>query len=309
MKSKFLSPTVTVFDKKGRPSPEENHLLYQHLKNGGVSGFVVLGSTGEFYSLGLEESKTMIDIASGFPKGGMEVYAGASRMSPEESVELSNHAYDRGLDGVMIINPYYFPFTQENLFDFYSFVASRTKASIFIYNYPARTGCSIEPKTILRLVEKHANIKGIKDTITDMAHTTDVIVEVKSRFPHFEVYSGYDNNFLFNVLSGGDGAIGALSNVFPEFFSGWMEALKSNDLAAAAAFQREVSKIMGIYNVRESFIPVVKKALALLGVISSEGSLLPLREADQDAERKVSAILKRMTVIKLAEGVEDRSRH
>ncbi|MDR2353325.1 MAG: dihydrodipicolinate synthase family protein [Deltaproteobacteria bacterium] len=294
MKSKFLSPAVTIFDCKGRPDKEENHSLYQHLKNGGVSGFVIMGSTGEFYSLSMEESMNLIDIASEFPKEKMEVYAGASRMTPKESVILSNYAYDKGLDGVMIISPYYYPLTQENLFDFYSKVASRTKAKIFIYNFPDRTGCSISPETVLRLAEKYENIRGLKDTILDMGHTSDLIVSVKSQIPHFEIYSGYDNNFAHNILSGGSGCIGALSNIVPEFFAGFMEALDSENFFSIALFQREVDKMMDIYKIRDSFIPVIKKALVIKGIISSEKSAEPLREADDDVALLLSSFLENL---------------
>ncbi|MDR2406332.1 MAG: dihydrodipicolinate synthase family protein [Deltaproteobacteria bacterium] len=294
MKSKFLSPAVSIFDKKGRPDREENLRLYEHLKNGGISGIVIMGSTGEFYSLSMKECKTMIDIASGFPKGSMEIFAGTSRMKVDESIELSNYAYEKGLDGVMIISPYYAPLTQDNIFDLYSSIASETKARIFIYNYPARTAYSVDPGTVLKLAEKFENIKGVKDTILEMGHTSDLIKEVKSRIPDFEIYSGYDNNFAHNILSGGNGCIGALSNIAPGCFANWMSAIDSGDLKGVAAYQRDVDKMMDVYNIGASFIPVIKKALYLMGIINSEVSMEPIRPANEEMAEKVNAILTKM---------------
>ncbi|MDR2354215.1 MAG: dihydrodipicolinate synthase family protein [Deltaproteobacteria bacterium] len=297
MKGKFLSPAVSIFDKKGRLDREDNHRLYEHMKNGGISGFVIMGSTGEFYGMSLEECKSLIDIASDFPKGDMLVLSGASRMKVDESVMLSNYTYDKGLDGSMIISPYYAPLSQENVFDFYSRIASKTRSDIYIYNYPARTGYSIEPGTVLRLLEKFENIKGIKDTILDMFHTCDLIREIKPRFPNFEVYSGYDNNFAHNVLSGGNGCIGALSNIAPHLFSGWIEAMEALDLSAVAGFQRKVDEMMDIYKIGGSFIPIIKKALSLMGIIRSGVSLAPLEEPGEKESSKVRDLLISMGII------------
>lgn len=117
----------------------------------------------------------------------------------------------------MIISPYYFPLDDEAIFDFYSTIASQTPAHIFIYNFPERTGYSVSPEICLRLADKYPNIIGMKDTVPDAFHTAQVINTVKKNIPHFEVYAGYDNNFAHNILSGGDGCIGGLSNIVPEF--------------------------------------------------------------------------------------------
>ena len=107
MKSSYITPAVTVFDDQERLDPEQNLRLYDYIK-GYVSGFVVMGSTGEFFSLDMKTSRQLIQLASEFDRGDMKVYAGASRMDVAESVELANYAYECGLDGAMIISPYYF---------------------------------------------------------------------------------------------------------------------------------------------------------------------------------------------------------
>lgn len=90
MKSQFITPTVSVFDAKGRPDLEQNHRLYDHIARGGVSGMVVLGSTGEFFSMSMETSKRFIDIAAAWKRpAGFRFFAGASRMDPDESVALA----------------------------------------------------------------------------------------------------------------------------------------------------------------------------------------------------------------------------
>jgi 4-hydroxy-tetrahydrodipicolinate synthase len=297
MDCQFITPTVTVLNSKGQPDKEENLKLYEHLRHGEVSGFVILGSTGEFQSLDMERAKDLIDIAASFKKGPMRVFAGTSRMDPKECESLSNYAYDKGLDGVMVISPYYFPLSQDQIFDFYSDIASNTPAKIFIYNFPARTGYSVSPITTLKLANEYVNIVGFKDTILDMWHTSDLIKTVKSQIPHFEVYSGYDNNFAHNILSGGNGCVGGLSNVFPRFFKHWMNALKSEDLASTACCQRIVNKMMDLYTIGDSFIPIIKTALKRMHVISSIVSTSPLRTAEPLQVERVDVLLKSLAPI------------
>ncbi|ELY3856807.1 dihydrodipicolinate synthase family protein [Providencia huaxiensis] len=274
MESRYITPVVTVFDDKGRVDLEQNLHVYDSLK-GKVSGFVTMGSTGEFFALNMQNSKALIELCGGYQKEGMHVYAGASRLDVNESIELANFAYEQEIDGVMIISPYYFPLDDEGVYRFYSTIAEKTSAKIFIYNFPERTGYSVSPEVCLRLADKYTNIVGLKDTIPDTSHTAQVIETVKSRLPHFEVYAGYDNNFAHVVLSGGSGCIGGLSNIFPQFFASWMQAFAQGDLALVAKYQQRVDQLMAIYGVNTPFIPTFKKALQLKGVINSDHCTSP----------------------------------
>lgn len=295
MKSSYLTPVVTVFDDRGRLDPEQNLRLYDYIK-GYVTGFVVMGSTGEFFSLDMKLSKQLIQLASEFDRGSMKAYAGASRMAIAESVELANYAQERGLDGVMIISPYYFRLSDESIYAYYSEIARQTTAKIFIYNFPDRTGYSVTPEVCLRLADRYPNIVGLKDTIPDTAHTAQVIGKIKSEIPHFEVYAGYDNNFAHNVLSGGDGCIGGLSNICPEVFRAWMAAFDRNDLTAVATYQRKVDGLMDIYNVNDPFIPTFKKTLQLRGVIDSVYCTPPFNELQAAQTEEILKIFSRADI-------------
>lgn len=291
MKSQFITPVVSVFDRNGRPDPEQNHRLYDHLVKGGVSGMAVLGSTGEFFAMDMPTSKAFIDLASGYASDTFRVFAGASRMDPEESIALANYALDKGASGVMIISPYYVRLSQESIFDYYATIARNVAGKIFLYNFPDRTGYSISPGTVLKLATTFKNIVGLKDTTLDMNHTCDVIKTVKPEVPGFEIFSGFDNNFAHNVLSGGNGCIGALSNFAPDVFASWMSAVDEQDFNRIARHQRIVDRMMDLYGIGDPFIPIVKKALVLRGVIESDACTKPLRLADDTQSAKVRALL------------------
>lgn len=290
MKSQFITPVVSVFDRNGRPDPEQNHRLYDHLIANGVSGMAVLGSTGEFFAMDMRMSKTFIDIASGYASESFRVFAGTSRMDPDESIELANYAFDKGASGVMIISPYYVRLTPEAIFDYYAAIARAVPGKIYLYNFPDRTGYSLAPATVLKLATTFKNIVGLKDTLFDMNHTCDLIKTVKSELPEFEIFSGFDNNFAHNVLSGGNGCIGALSNLAPEIFASWIAAVDGQDFEKIAACQRIVDRLMDLYGIGDPFIPVVKKALVMRGIIDSDVCTKPLRPADAAATEKLRAL-------------------
>lgn len=290
MESRYITPAVTIFDDKGRIDTEQNQRVYDSLK-GHVSGFVVMGSTGEFFSLDMESSKTLIRLCGSYDKGGMKVYAGTSRPDVNESAALANYAHEQGVDGVMIISPYYFPLDDEGVYRFYSAVAEKTSANIFIYNFPERTGYSVSPEVCLRLADRYPNIIGLKDTIPDTLHTSQIIQTVKKEIPHFEVYAGYDNNFAHVVLAGGNGCIGGLSNIVPEFFASWMEAFAQGDMAAVAAHQRKVDQLMAVYGVHSPFIPTFKKALQMRGIIQSDYCTAPFSSLDAEQTEQLMQIL------------------
>ncbi|MDU7648617.1 MAG: dihydrodipicolinate synthase family protein [Klebsiella michiganensis] len=280
MQSRYITPAITVFDEQGRLDPDGNFRLYDFIKNS-VSGFVVMGSTGEFFSLDMKTSRQIIQMAA------------TSRMDIDECVELANYADECGLDGVMIISPWYFRLTDEGIYTFYSQIARRTAAKIFIYNFPERTGYSVSPEVCLRLASEFPNIVGLKDTIPDTNHTSQVIRQVKSELPYFEVYAGYDNNFAHNVLAGGDGCIGGLSNICPEIFRDWMQAFNDNDVQQISRYQQKVDGLMDIYAVNDPFIPTFKKALQLRGIIQSDRCTPPFSSLATCQTESILRILSR----------------
>lgn len=292
MQSHCITPAVTVFDQRGRLDVEGNFQLYDFIKNS-VSGFVVMGSTGEFFSLEMKTCRQIIHMAAQFPRRDIRVWAGASRMNIDESVALANYAQECGLDGVMIMSPWYFPLTDEGVYTFYRQVARRTQAKIFIYNFPQRTGYTVSPDVCLKLAREFPHIAGLKDTIPDTDHTSQIIAQVKSELPYFEVYAGYDNNFAHNVLSGGNGCIGGLSNICPEIFRDWMHAFRDNDLSKITLHQQKVDGLMAIYRVNDPFIPACKKALQLRGIIRYDNCAPPFNAISSRQTESIKKILSR----------------
>lgn len=293
MKAEYITPAVTLFKEDGKPDFDSLKKLYNHLIDGGISGILVLGSIGEFFAVSKEDKMDIIRFAVNEIKGRVKVLIGTNSMIPGETIELSNFALECGADGVVIIPPYYFALTDDSIYDFYAEIAQEVKGDIYIYNFPDRTGYDIAPEVMLKLAREFSNIVGCKDTIPGVAHTREIIKMVKPVRPDFKVYSGFDDNFAYNVISGGDGCIGGLSNVIPGFFKEWMDAFKENDLQKISEKQQAVNRLMDIYGVGVPFVPYIKTAMAALGIIDSDKATFPLPKATKEDVEKLLEILNR----------------
>ena len=291
--AKYITPAVTPFTQEGSIDENGAAALYEHLIAGGVDAVLVLGSIGEFFSIPQDEKRRLISLALNRVAGRIPVIAGTSDMLFENVVGLSEFALAEGADSVIIVPPYYFRLEQEQIEAYYDELAERIPGRIYLYNFPDRTGYSISADTVKKLALKHKNIVGCKDTIAGMDHTRELIKAVKPLRPEFEIYSGFDDNFAHNVLSGGDGCIAGLSNVAPEVCSRWARAVNASDWNEAAAVQQTIDRLMDIYSVGSPFIPFIKKAAELRGLPVSSTAGFPFPAVTREQEQKLRDILNR----------------
>lgn len=294
MKAKWITPVVTAFDKNGQIDHKANKNIYNFLIDSGIDGIVIMGSTGEFFSMSMEQKKELIKLAVEYINDRTKLIVGTGDMSIDETIELSNFAYDNGVDSVMVIGPYYFSLSEESIEYYYDRVAENTKGNIYIYNFPERTGYDVSAELTLRLVRKHKNIVGYKDTVTEMGHTREIIDTVCEEFPEFEVYSGFDENFAHNALSGGAGAIGGLSNFIPEICAEWVKAFNEKDFDKVKEIQKVINKAMRIYDIGKPFIPIVKKAMMLRGVEMEDYCTFPFIQANEEQTNKIKQLIEKL---------------
>lgn len=291
-KANFLTPVVTAFDENGNLDIQGNKNVWDHLIKGGVDGLVIMGSTGEFFSMTTEQKKELIKLVVEHVNKRTKVYIGTSCMTVEDTVELSNFAIETGADAVMIISPYYFALSNESVEFFYDKVAEAVKGDIYLYNFPDRTGHDLTPEVTLNLLRKHKNIVGFKDTVSEMGHTRKLMTTVLKEFPDFIVLSGFDENFVHNILCGGSGCIGGLSNLCPELFADWVKAINAKNMDEVARIQKIVDKLMDLYSIGTPFIPIMKKAMILHGVEMKEYCTKPFLPATEEQTEQIKAVMK-----------------
>ncbi len=297
MKAKWITPAVTALDKNGHVDVEANKRIYDFLIGNRMDGILLFGSIGEFFAISMEEKKNLIREAVRHINHRVTVYVGTCHMEFEQCVELSNYALKEGADGVMVISPYYFSLPDSALLNFYDTLADRVGGPLLLYNFPDRTGHDLSPDLIYTLVSRHKNIVGIKDTVATMGHTRGIIQKVKKEYPDFMVYSGFDEFFGHNVLSGGDGCVAGLSNFAPDVASAYAAAARADDLKKMEQCQQQVDGLMAIYDVAPQFIPTIKKAMVLRGIEMEPVCAQPLLPATEAETEEIRRILKEGNLI------------
>lgn len=291
MNAKWITPSVTAMDENGHVDLEANKRIYDFLIANGMDGILLLGSIGEFFAISMEEKKALIKEAIAHIAHRVTVYVGTNEMNLEACVELSNYALEQGADGVMVISPYYFNLPDSAVLNFYDRLAEQVHGPILLYNFPDRTGYDLRPDLVYELVSRHKNIVGIKDTVATMGHTRALIQKVKKEYPEFLVYSGFDEFFGHNVLSGGDGCVAGLSNFAPEVASGYADRARRDDLEGMREYQQKIDALMAIYDVAPQFVPVIKKAVELRGVEMKPYCAAPVLPASEEETENIRRIL------------------
>lgn len=288
----YITPAVTPLLPDGSLDYASCEKLYRHLVRGGVDGILILGSIGEFFAFPMEEQKKLIPFAKKIIGKDAELIVGTSSMIFDEMVAMSNYALDQGADAVMLLPPYYFHFTGETIVEYYRELAQAIHGNVYLYNFPDRTGYEIPAESVRILAETCPNIIGIKDSVSGMDHTREMIKTIRPLRPDFRIYSGFDDHFVHNILCGGNGCIGGLSNLFPEMTTAWKKAMEGCDWETVRAIQNRVDKIMDIYSVGKPFVPIIKEAMAMQGYIAHATATKPMPKTTEAQKEKLKAILK-----------------
>ena len=289
--AKYITPAVTPLNADGTIDPQGVEKLYEHLISGGVDGILALGSIGEFFALTMEQKKQLIWLAVKAVNHRIPLIVGTADNVVENVLELSHFALAEGADAVIVVPPYYFWLNGESIENYYDMLAGEIHGKLYLYNFPDRTGDQIPVDAIQRLALRHPNIAGCKDTISGMDHTREIIKAVKPFRPDFEVFSGFDDNFAHNVLAGGDGCIGGLSNLVPEITSAWVNAFHRCDLQAVSEIQQRIDRLMSIYSVGMPFVPYIKRAMELRGIGIQSCPTQPLPHASEAENQKLLEIM------------------
>jgi 4-hydroxy-tetrahydrodipicolinate synthase len=263
------------------------HKNYDRLIEAGINGLVLLGSSGEFYAF---DKMTIIDIAKDaidYIDKRVPIIVGTGRLSAIETIEVSNEVLKLGADSVIIVGPYYIQASQEGIYKYFDSIASEIKGDIYIYNYPENVGYDISENVLKKLIEKHKNIVGLKDTVPTATHTENLIVKIKSVYPNFKIYTGYDNNIVSIATSGGNGCIGALSNIIPKICSGIAKDLNDKDAKGIINKKRMIDKLMEFYSISIPFMPAMKYLLELNGYANTSKCFYPAIDLDENQKNAV----------------------
>jgi 4-hydroxy-tetrahydrodipicolinate synthase len=260
----IFTPAITIFDHNGRLDLAGNEKAINRLVEQGVNGILFLGSIGEFFTLTLAEKQALINLAVRTVAKRASVLIGTGGTLVSEVIELTQYAQKAGADYAVAISPYYFKLDEESLYRYYAGIATAVNLPLLLYNFPDRTAVDLSPRLVLRLAREFSNIVGIKDTVDNISHTRKLIGAVKAELPEFAVFSGYDEYLIPNLIAGGNGMIGGLSNLVPQMFVRLYQAFRDNDLVTVTALQQQINGLMALYDISQPFVTAIKAAVAWL---------------------------------------------
>ena len=254
---------------------------------GGTDAIVVCGTTGESSTLTHEEHLEVIKYCVEKVAGRIPVIAGTGSNCTETAIYLSAEAEKYGVDGVLLVTPYYNKATQNGLIAHYTTIANEIKIPAILYNVPSRTGCAMAPATIASLVKNVDNIVGVKEASGDLSNVAKIMNLCDG---NIELYSGNDDQVVPILSLGGLGVISVVSNVAPQFMHDMVTSYLEGDVKRAAKMQIDSIPLCNALFCEVNPIPV-KAALNMMGkeVGTLRAPLTEMEPQNQEILRKAMA--------------------
>lgn len=296
MKSKIFTPVVSIFNDNEEFDIDGNIKVMEYLIKGGVDGIVPLGTTGEYPSLHLNKKIEYLDKYIESVNNRVELIIGTGSVNYKDIITLSNHIFKQShinIKGVLVISEFYYNMSQNDFYNYYSYMAESINGNIYIYNYPDRTGNSIEADTIVKLVKNFNNIVGLKDSVSDFSHTKEILENVLKVKNDFEVFSGFDNQFLDNKKYGGCGGISAISNFAPDLWNEWVNASNNNDEDNIKKCRDKIEALMKLYSLESNPQKVFKEILKYYGIDINTRCIFPFNNLKEETMKTAIELLKK----------------
>jgi 4-hydroxy-tetrahydrodipicolinate synthase len=284
-----LTAVVTPFGRDGAVDFERFRELAQHLVESGSDGLVVAGTTGESPNLTDDERLELFRVAVDALRGRGTVVAGTGTYSTAHSVHLTREAHALGVDGYLVVTPYYNKPPPRGIVEHFRAIAEVSDRPIIAYNIPSRVVINIEPETIVELA-KIPTVRAVKQANDDLAQARRIVAETE-----LDLYAG-DDNLVFPFLElGGIGGVCVHTHVVGPRVKAMVRAFRDGDAETARQIDEELEPVYELLKIQTNPI-AIKAALNLLGH-DVGGLRLPLVEADEGEVARVRDCLARLGVL------------
>ena len=276
---------VTPFTKDTVDLAVLGRLLDFQLANG-TDAIIVCGTTGEASTMSYRERMRAVEFCVDHVDGRVPVIAGTGSNSTENALSLSRDASRAGVDGLLVVTPYYNKASQAGLLRHFQVIADGVEVPIILYDVPSRTGVAVAPETYAELA-LHPNINGVKEASGNFS----TIQRTRNLCPEdFTIWSGNDDETAAICMLGGKGVISVVANILPAQMHRLTELCLRNDFAAAGKLQLELKDFCDAMFCEVNPIPV-KTAMNLLGW--DVGPLrLPLCDPSEASLARIRAALR-----------------
>lgn len=276
---------ITPFEEDGSVDYEALERLVEFQIEGGTDGILVLGTTGESSTMTDAEDVAVADFVVRRVAGRVPVIGGAGSNSTAESLRKSLELQKHGVDGLLLITPYYNKSNEEGIYQHFAQVMDAVNLPCVLYQIPGRTGCSISERNLERLAA-HPNAWGVKDATGDISWTTMAARYVSDEF---RLWSGNDDMVVPLLSLGGSGVISVWADVAPRTVHDMVTSYLAGDVEAARRIQLDNLELIHALFCEVNPIPV-KTALARMGLIGEHFRMPLWPMADQSRERLYAAM-------------------
>ncbi|MTI65185.1 MAG: 4-hydroxy-tetrahydrodipicolinate synthase [Firmicutes bacterium] len=255
-------------------------LLDWHVKEE-TDAIIICGTTGEASTMSDTEQKEVIKYTVDKINKRIPVIAGTGSNNTAHAIELSEYAEKVGVDGLLIVTPYYNKTTQKGLIKHYNAIADKVNIPIIVYNVPGRTGVNVLPNTLLEL-SKHPNIKAVKEASGNISQVAEIARLCED---DFNIYSGNDDMIVPLLSLGGVGVISVVANILPKDTHNMVISYLKGNVKKSRELQLDMKGLIDALFIETNPIPI-KTAMNLLGM--EAGDLrLPLTEMSDDNKSKL----------------------
>lgn len=290
---RLITAMVTPFKEDGSVNYEAGADFAEWLINNGSDALLVEGSTGEAATMTMDEKLAFLDAVVKRINKRVPIIVGAGTNCTATTLELVHELENHGVDGLLVVGPYYNKPTQEGYYQHFAAVAKATKLPVVVYNVPGRTGSNIVPETVARLAADFDNIVAIKEAAGNVAQ----VAELYRLLPaDFTIYSGDDILVLPFMSVGAKGLISVLSNIGGGLLQNLMQAYSEGRVAEAADLNKKMVPLAKALFMESNPIPV-KAAVTKVTGIDAGNPRLPLTPISAAAEAKLDVILKEYQLI------------
>ena len=284
---RLLTAMVTPFNADGSVNCEAAADFAEWLLANGSDGLVVEGSTGEAATMFMDEKIAVLKAVVERVNGRAPVIVGAGTNCTASTLELINAVEACGVDGLLVVGPYYNKPTQEGYYQHFAAVAKSTNLPIIVYNVPGRTGSNIEPKTVARLAAEFPNIVAVKEAAGNVAQTAELFRVLPD---NVTIYSGDDGLVLPFMAVGARGVISVLGNIGGQMLQDVMQLYSEGKVAEAAELNKKLVPLANSLFIESNPIPV-KYAVTKVTGIDAGAPRLPLTPLSEGGAAKLDAIL------------------
>lgn len=284
--NRILTAMVTPFTEDLEVDYSEAVSLASYLVENGSDGLVVAGTTGESPTLAAEEKLRLFRDIKKKCGDSVKVWGGTGSNDTRATVELSRAAEKTGIDGLLVVGPYYNKPSQEGLYQHFKAVAEASSLPIMLYNVPGRTGSNLLPATVSRLAEID-NIVAIKEASGNLDQVTELMNQVGDKLL---IYSGDDSLTLPMLSVGASGVVSVASHLVGKSLQQMMQSFFAGDVKKAAQIHQQLFPLFKGMFISSNPIPV-KTCLQMMGK-NVGGFRLPLSAPSQEEMQFLKQLLK-----------------